>query len=1009
MRRRTGIVCGLVVAALMGGAQAEGLGENRRNPGWQVTEEARKYLADLAEKGKAWKPHTPSIRLFCRNQMKYGANRSDYLHKWYERPLYQNTEWQVADDPDVLVNPLAWNEETIRFARAGLLDGFAACPTQIGREWLIPRSVQKGGEITAYLELPYGYHEGSLEKYLEVAEMAYRMPNAFKIDGKIVLTRYPVVNLKELDRAEEFRKALDAKFGPDRFVVLYYVRAFEGGLPNHALTVADLDRTLDYLRQVLRKTDGIFYAGWDVFWPRRYDLKFETEVLVPLFQSVLSEPEFLGRKYLAYPLCQGHANCYRWGYSLDGNGTQMLVDRMLAMEKLRPDFTLACEWDEENENTHFRPTVSSGTTNMRINRYFADRYAGRAPTPWPEDRDFSRPNLVLSYRKSLVAGEPAEVEVRNVPDGSFKGETFDVSFRWRLPNGKIVEEFEPQKLSADDIASVRFVCRASRLADYRAVMPELTVKTAKGEQVFAKGLWPMDVHATRWVDSWWIKTPLRDLGEAEGSLTCRGRDATGAYTIVGKVSSKAKLRSIEVLEGPDTVFMAESASDHRLNRERFVIDIQGHVDCQRFVPPVGPCRLDGTIKIVGTPNAKLSEPSKFTTPGAKAIEPWKLVTLKGMTYTFKGASIRPQPFVFEIELPNEEVGNATVEVDLGSFAGTIRLKDVLAKDAVSLVGPCGGNFVVRRGLTQGEIPKALNVTSGEFSFKMLPIDRCGVLRIQTVDENLHVWRSEPFQFFREPFGEKVVFRVFERDEERVSECAVDRSLLPAEIRYNFADTGRGGVIPATGLDRAYWGILGGYCPQVNGIGRGEADYGNSLRYQFTTNVPGFKDTAPTRTAGPNGNAAFAFTNANHITFPQQVVPSFAAWEVEMDVCPDTVSGTSVLFGAGACGYKMRLVDGVPTLEYFSAVGYATRQGSIFRATGPKLTAGRWHHLKFVCDQRNLSVETDGLSGKKVPFAGYMHQQRYTELGVGNHDLRFFRGKIANLSIRVPEVTDVRRP
>ena len=980
---------------------AVGLGENRRNPGWAVTDAARARLAALAEAGKAWKPHTETIRIFCRNQMKYGANRSDYLHKWYERPLYQNTAWQVADDPDVLVNPLAWNEETVRFARAGLLDGFAACPTQIGREWLIPRSVQKGGEITAYLELPYGYHEGSLEKYLRVAEMAYRMPNAFRIDGKIVLTRYPIVDLKDLDRAEELRRALDAKYGKGAFIVLYYVRAFEGGLPNRALDVADIARTQDYLRQVLRKTDGLFYAGWDVFWPRRYDRAFEEGVLVPIFRATLAEPEFAGRKYLGMPLTQGHANCYRWGYSLDSNGTQMLVDRMRAMEALRPDFVLACEWDEENENTHFRPTVSSGTTNMRLTRCFADRYAGRPPTKWPEDRDFSRPNLVVSYRKSLVAGEPAEVEVRNIPDGSFAGETFDVAFAWRTADGREAASFAPRRLAADDVGAVRFVCRASALAPFRAVVPELTVRSSKGVQTFSDGLWPLDVHATRQVDSWWIKTPLRDMGEATGLLTCEGPDATGAYTIRGRVASRTRLRSVEVLEGPDTVFMSERVQDDRTKAERFVIDIQGHVDCQRFEPPVGPCRLDGTIRLEGAPHATLSEPVKFTTPGAKAIEPWKLVTRTGQTYTFKGASIRPQPFVFALEMPSDEARGAVVKVDLGSFAGEIRLADVLAKDAVSLVGPCGGNFVVRRGLTQGEIPKALDANEATFAFRIRPIDGGGVLRLQTVDENLHVWRSRPYRFFGGPTGTNVTYRVFERDEEEVSEVTLDRSLVPEEIRYDFADTGRGGVIPALGLGRAHWGILGGYCPQVNGIGRGEADYGNSLRYQFTTNVPGFKDTAPTRAAGPCGTAAFAFTNANHITFPQQVVPTFAAWSVEMDVCPDDVAGTSVLFGAGAAAFKMRLVAGVPTLEYFSAVGYARRTGAVVKATGPRLAARRWHRLRFVCDQRTLFVEVDGVRGTEIPFAGYVHQQRYTELGVGNHDLRFFRGKIANLVIRIP--------
>lgn len=241
----------------------------------------------------------------------------------------------------------------------------------------------------------------------------------------------------------------------------------------------------------------------------------------------------------------------------------------------------------------------------------------------------SRPNLVLSYRRSLVAGEQAAVEVRNVPDGSFAGETFEVSFRWRLPNGKIVEEFAPRGLSADAAGSVRFACRASRLAEYRAVMPELTVKTAKGEQSFSSGLWPLDVHASRLEDIGMASASLRDIGEAEGSLSCGGRGADGSYTITGRVDARAK--SVEVLEGTNRVFAADGAP-------------------------------------------------------------------------------------------------------------------------------------------------------GKFSFSIVPADSCGVLRLRTVDGNRRVWVSEPYQFFRSPLGENVAFRVFERDEGKVGECVVDRSLLPPEMQ-----------------------------------------------------------------------------------------------------------------------------------------------------------------------------------------------------------------------------------
>jgi predicted NAD-dependent protein-ADP-ribosyltransferase YbiA (DUF1768 family) len=43
------------------------------------------------------------------------------------------------------------------------------------------------------------------------------MPNSYRIDGKVVLTRYPKVKEGDLDKAEAFRKAL-ADSG-DKFII----------------------------------------------------------------------------------------------------------------------------------------------------------------------------------------------------------------------------------------------------------------------------------------------------------------------------------------------------------------------------------------------------------------------------------------------------------------------------------------------------------------------------------------------------------------------------------------------------------------------------------------------------------------------------------------------------------------------------------------------------------------------------------------------------------------------
>ena len=143
-----------------------------------------------------------------------------------------------------------------------------------------------------------------------------------------------------------------------------------------------------------------------------------------------------------------------------------------------------------------------------------------------------------------------------------------------------------------------------------------------------------------------------------------------------------------------------------------------------------------------------------------------------------------------------------------------------------------------------------------------------------------------------------------------------------------------------------------------------------------------------------------FKGAEYASFPQQILPSFAGWEMEVDVWPDTLEGTQAILGCSATGCNVYLENGVTKAYYFSACNYARRVGGSFLISGPPMTAGRWNRLKVVCDQKEFYVSVDGKEGDRHPFSGYMHQQRYTTMGAENHAFWFFRGKLRNLKIKV---------
>jgi hypothetical protein len=176
---------GLCVLSLSVFAGRGPAGENIQRKAWTCTPEAEKLLAKWKAEAKAYKPASERTAIFARAQLKYGAERSDFLHAWYERPLHQNTSWQGKGSKAYLLNEPAWYK-TVEAVKLGKMDGLGVCISQSGRREVIGRSVLPGAELPVLVELPYGYHDGGIDKYLEVAAKALAMPNSYRIDGKVV-------------------------------------------------------------------------------------------------------------------------------------------------------------------------------------------------------------------------------------------------------------------------------------------------------------------------------------------------------------------------------------------------------------------------------------------------------------------------------------------------------------------------------------------------------------------------------------------------------------------------------------------------------------------------------------------------------------------------------------------------------------------------------------------------------------------------------------------------------
>src|SRR5690606_14578540 len=140
----------------------------------------------------------------------------------------------------------------------------------------------------------------------------------------------------------------------------------------------------------------------------------------------------------------------------------------------RPDVIILPDWDEQNENTSFRPTVYGSRTSERILRYYMSRIKSKAPTPLPGD-DESTPNLILSTRKNIGLGENMMVELLNVPDSN-EANTYRVQLSLMDENGKLVREFDEVNFDANKLQEHRFYLPSETIPSVRALLPVLRIR-----------------------------------------------------------------------------------------------------------------------------------------------------------------------------------------------------------------------------------------------------------------------------------------------------------------------------------------------------------------------------------------------------------------------------------------------------------------------------------------------------------------------------------------------------
>lgn len=986
-------ICNAVVlsAAVLAIGAAAAEGSHLLRPCFRnLTPEVREELWLCAEKGAAWEPHDGRTKMFIRGQFYYGNQYANYIHAWYERPLHQDTSMASQNEPGRMLNVLSW-KRTVQTAREMNLDGFAFFPLNPGCLDLFPRSQMPGGEVVLLMQFTGSNLRDKYKECMQLAERYRSMPNAYRIDGKPVIVGYPdlfVTDEKIYNLWLQYKRSLENKYGRGAFVVMPGVRIFDlPDLDRPEMDIGTIRKTQDRIRKVLRDMDGLFICQWELNWGHPSNLAVPMDqIVVPLVRSIMAEPEFRGKR-LGYEFYQAHENPYRRVADLASGGMTRLRSSLESIEKLKPDFAFGSEWDEENENVHFRPTVSNGQTTQRIMRYYAERMAGSSPTPYPGD-DVSIPNLILAYRKMLAVGEPLEAQVVGVPDGT-DVESYQVSLSWRTLDGIVVKSFPEQTLSMSGCNQLSFMCSTVDVADHRILVPELTVASKDGKRhVYDYGFWPLSIDAIRVLDNKWVRHSLREISQGViGTLSIGAQAKDGSYVVRGSVNGKRRFRSVEVLETSDSVYMYNSASaTNKSDDVNVSVGLSALGNYWKAHCPTG------WVRILNAPHARPRASAPAYAVSGGQFE-WRLPK--------RSIPVWSSFSDYGFYVPRTEAEGAIVEVGLPGEIGIKRISvaDLMSGGPYSYGLPGGGQIVAKVKLSENDIPPPANVSQTEFSFKMKPLDPTAVLRLQIVDEDYRVWRG-PVASFYSPSGKSAAFHVYDELSSSRRAVSLDSRRL-YKVKYDFGSQ-RGDMVDDVGGRADSPCVFGGSISRVTGVGAGGCNYQHALSESNPnfSSMPGGGDTVP-RCVLTDGVWSLAFTNCNFATLPMQFIPRHSGWELSMSVWPERTDGKMYILDSGNLGCNLWIEDGVPQM-FLSFFDEMLRKGlnetAGITVKGPRLAPRRWNKLKVVFDQQSAWIEVDGKRGEPVAGCGHEGNPHAYALGCSVGGTGFFYGRLADIKV-----------
>jgi hypothetical protein len=510
----------------------------------------------------------------------------------------------------------------------------------------------------------------------------------------------------------------------------------------------------------------------------------------------------------------------------------------------------------------------------------------------------------------------------------------------------------------------------------------LEVEQNGHKSTFEDGLHYIDLRSTWNWDYKWIKQPLRDqLNASKVLFTVSDKNADGTRTANAAFSTDEPLARVQVLDSDDVIYEYSPAPGWRENSDQIALSFEWESMQMR---PQG-AKLKGSITLKNA-KGKWSQVGRFQGTGADNSE-------ENATFSLDGEISYFQPQRAFLTIPKSQMEKAVLAIHLdGIYNSEIPVRDILQKGIYGISGQRSFNLVISRYLRQDQMGPLLKTQNVQFAVPVLPDLPNSVLHLQAIGVSGRMYRSKPAVLVNGS-NENETITVFSNTKMAPVQESVQTRRVP-DIRYQFNPSH--GSILMTDAGRPFWGVLGGYSSLATARG---GDDGTPF-IGFTKARGSYPldamQAAPAWKKLDDGNYALQFDGkGTYIALGQGVIPRRAAFTIEMDIKPDNSTGKQIIV-ANNHYYPGSIVvyteNGVLKADYGSRFGISKTGLN----SGLELPAGKWSHLIIRCDQKNIVMEVDGKTGKKLAIDGPGMYD--TGTSIGGFGENWFAGEIKSLRI-----------